>query len=82
MGIFGTPPKKCWLVIFFWGGGGGVSESMDCTPMKMLTFMDGPLQNVFKVVYYNIAKLHTIITTPPHAKILFIKTLLILPFMF
>ncbi len=36
--------KKCWCVLFFWRGGEWVSESMVCTLIKMLTFMDSPLQ--------------------------------------
>ncbi len=53
MWIFGSQ-KMLMCILFFWGE--GVSERMDCTLMKMLTFMDGPLQNLFKAVYYNLAK--------------------------
>ncbi len=47
--------KKCWCVLFFLGGE-GVSESMVCTLMKMLTFMDGSLfQPIIDYLFINIS---------------------------
>ncbi len=42
--------KNVDVYSFFGGGREGVSESMVCTLMKMLTLMDGPLPSLFEII--------------------------------